>query len=92
MKETISGLLSMQKILLQRRNQLNELKNEVSKRTMWHEPNKTDEPVYDIKMVDKKITKINMALFKIDKAVKQSNATTNVEINIDFDSLISELE
>jgi len=89
---TVSALLSMEKSLRSRLSQLNELKGEISKRTLWREPSKVEEPTYSIKDVDKKITKINKALFFIDQKVKESNATTKVDMDINYDDLVSELE
>jgi septal ring factor EnvC (AmiA/AmiB activator) len=62
MSETISGLLSMVKVLSQRKAQL-----------------------------ETEIVKINNALFQIDKKIKESNAKTQIELDIQFDELMSEL-
>jgi len=91
-QHSINALLSMQKALRSRLSQLNELKNASTHRTIWGgDTTKTEEPLYDIKAIDKKIVKINNALFKIDHKIKESNAKTMMEVNIDFDDLTSEI-
>lgn len=90
--ETVNALLAMSKSLRQRQTQLNELKNKCATITMWGEKDKTEEPVYDVKDVDKKIVKINNALFKIDTAIKASNAMTKVDVDVDYDDLTSSLD
>jgi len=92
MEQTVNGLLSMSKSLRTRLNQLDDLKGRVATRTRWSEPNKVDEPTYDVKDVDKKIVKINNALFKIDQVIKHSNAITKVEVDVDYDELTSSLD
>ena len=86
---TVNYLLSMEKSLRQRLNQLNELKNEVARRYRYDD--KVDEPTYDIKLVDKKITDINRALFMIDHKVKESNAKTSISVDVNYASLMSEI-
>lgn len=92
---TINALLSMQKSLVQRRQQLEEVKNSTTSRSVHRDSNGAElinEPTYDIKKVDKKIVRINNALFKIDQKVKESNAVTKIDVDIDYDDLSSELE
>ena len=94
-EQTVNGLLSMQKHLTTRRHQLDELKNNSSKRTRWmmmDSKEKIEEPLYDLKKVDTKLVRINQALFQIDQKIKESNAVTKVSIDIDFDKLMSEIE
>ena len=70
------------------------MEKETSKRAFWEDKNKREEPTYDVKLVDTKIVKINMALFLIDKLIKASNAITEVEVGQDFnlESLMSEIQ
>lgn len=88
---TINLLLAMEKSLRERLNQLNELKTQSSRRTYYTEE-KREEPTYDIKLVDKKITAINKALFTMNHKIKESNAKTTVDVDVDYDKLVSELE
>jgi len=60
--------------------------------TIFGEQKTTVEPMYDIKAVDKKIIEINKALFNIDKRIKESNAKTTIDIDLNFDKLMSEIE
>ena len=89
---TVNSLLAMEKSLRDRRNQLNALAGESTRRTRYFgEQDKVEEPTYDIKLIDKKITAINRALFRIDATVKESNAKTRVTIDVNYDDLTSEL-
>lgn len=81
----------MEKSLRDRLTQLNELKSQ-SARTTYYGEDKREEPTYDIKKVDKKMTKINRALFEINHKIKESNAKTTVSVEVDYDDLVSELE
>ena len=92
-KTTINELLCMRTALAQRQAQLNHLKSDVARRTIWGGgDNKIEEPVYDVREVDKKLTQINRALFKIDSTIKRSNAATSVGIDLDFNDLMSEIK
>ena len=95
MNKSVSAFLSMQGALNVRRNQLNELKNQATTRThrwMANNDKETTEPTYDIKKVDKKLSDINKALFHLDSEIKSANARTNIEVDINFDALMSEIE
>ena len=89
--KTVNLLLAMEKSLRERLGQLDELKTKASRYTLYDD-NKKDLPTYDIKAVDKKITAINKALFNINHKIKESNAKTMVDIDLDYESLVSELE
>lgn len=91
MTETVSSLLSMQKALSQRKSQLETVRNSCTTETHYHDPNKTETPTYDIKVVDKKIVRINNALFLIDKKIKESNAKTQIDVDLQFEELMSEM-
>ena len=89
---TINYLLAMEKSLRERLGQLNELKKESAHRTIWSDDSKIEEPTYDIRKVDSKITCINKALFEINHRIKESNAKTTIETDIDYNTLVSEIE
>jgi len=89
---TVNYLLAMEKSLRERLGQLNELKTSSARETFWTESGKTDKPTYDIKKVDAKITLINKALFEINHKIKESNAKTTLETDIDYNVLVSEIE
>ena len=90
---TVNTLLCLEKSLKSRLVQLKELTNESTKRTMWMdrlEPQKIEEPTYDIKKVDEKVVKLTRALFDIDMRIKEVNAKTKVELeNFDYDDLMA---
>jgi hypothetical protein len=95
MEATINTLLAMQKHLQARRSQLDELKNGSSRRTRWmmtDNKERIEEPTYDVKKVDAKLVKINNALFAIDRKIKEINAITKTEVDIDFPDLMSGIE
>jgi hypothetical protein len=54
--------------------------------------NKVVEPQYDVKAVDKKIVELELFLFKADAAVKQANATTQINIEANVDMLLAPLQ
>lgn len=94
---TINSLLCHQKSLKKRKEELESIRIHTTNRTRRIAIDKSetiDEPLYDIKKVDKKIVQINKALLKIDEEIKQSNAKTMVDMpaNMDFDNLMSEVE
>jgi len=91
MQKTVNYLLAMDKSLRERLSQLNELKVQSARRTIFDEA-KREEPTYELKAVDKKITAINKALFAINHKIKESNAKTLVDVDFDYDTLVSELE
>lgn len=88
---TINYLLAMEKSLRERLSQLNELKTQSARMTFFSD-DKKEVPTYDIKMVDKKITKINKALFNLNHKIKESNAKTTIEVDLVYDDLVSELD
>jgi hypothetical protein len=90
-KVSVNRLLAMEKSLRERLAQLNELKNDAKREFHWMKEDKTEKPTYDIKQVDKKIVQINKALFEINHRIKESNARTELEVDVDYDSLVSEI-
>jgi len=73
-------------------NELKELRQSCSVRSIYRDQNKTEEPTYDVKAIDKKISKIHKTLLKIDVKIKESNAKTTIDLDIDMDDLVSEIE
>ena len=51
----------------------------------------TIEPQFDVKAVDKKVTELELVLFKMDAAIKQSNALTYIDLEVDVDKLLEPL-
>lgn len=90
---SISAMLVMEKNLRSRLKELNELKNSVSKRVMWANSDKTEEPTYDVKDVDKKAVELHKALFRINQRIKEVNAKTLINVDdIDYDSLMEAIQ
>lgn len=89
---TVNYLLAVEKSLRERLNQLNELKTQSARKTYFDDASKREEPTYDIKKVDQKIVAINKAIFEINHKTKESNAKTLVEVELNYDSLVSALE
>ena len=87
----------MQKAVRGRVQELKNLRSEVSisKETNWYgERDKTEkiEPQFDVKVVDAKIVEIDLFLYKIDAAIKQSNAATTLAIDANLESLLAPLQ
>jgi len=85
---TVNELLSLTKIVRERLNELKHLRNTVSVKDtyMYGDKERTTEPQYDVKAVDKKIVFLENFLYKSDAKIKTSNAKTEVlglEINVD---------
>lgn len=92
---TINELLVLQKAVRERKNELSSLRSQVSTKERYfslNNENKVTEPQYDVKAVDKKITELEIFLFKADAAVKQANATVQVNIEADVDVLLAPLQ
>ena len=47
---------------------------------------------YDVRAVDKKITELELFLYKVDAKIKQSNAMTVIDVIADVDKLLAPLE
>jgi len=92
MERTISTWLSLQKSLKSRLTDLRGMKNDNSHRFIYSSRDEIKEPVYDIKEIDKKCAKIEMAIFKIDGEIKRMNAETTVDIDVDYENLMTPIE
>jgi len=92
---TINELLVMMKAVRERLNGLKSLRTQVSveERTIFGtaDREKITTPKYDPKVVDTKITQLEIWLYKADAAVKQSNAKTEVEVTGNLDELLAPL-
>lgn len=93
---TINQALSWQKTLKQRHAELVALRDENSHTTtrrygLGGDKEKTTDPVYDVKVLDKMITRVARELRVLDQAIKTTNAVTTV---LDFeqdDDVLGEL-
>jgi hypothetical protein len=83
----------MQKALKERRSQLEKLAVENSKETHFYGASeKSETPLYDASKLDKMVTNINNAMFEISSVLKESNATTKVEIEVNFAELMGAIK
>ena len=92
--KSINAWLSMKNSLQSRLAELKELKMQGTTRRISRHEGTEDivEPTYDIKGVDKKCAQITTALFKIDQAIKEANAVTKVDLDVDYDELVKPIE
>ncbi len=94
-KKTVNELLVLMKAIRERLNGLRAMRLQVSTKERFflnREENKVIEPEYNVKALDKKISELELWLFKADSAIKQSNAKTKVDIEIDVDKLLEPLQ
>lgn len=82
---TISEALTLQRAIKTRIGDLENLRSDVAKkdRYLFGDKERITEPQYDVRAVDKKITVLQQMLFEIDTAIKTSNATTKITVEID---------
>jgi len=98
MKITINEAMVLEKQLKERLIDLKMLRETTVVKTIEHFGFETDrkeriiEPQYDVKIVDKKITFLQNAIYLLDAKIKQINAMTKFEIDIDVGNLLSPLE
>lgn len=88
MKEwTINQALVMRKSLIERRNQLKELVESVSKNkfSLYGEKESREEAAFNIQDADRMKTEIDLGLFDLDAAIKQTNAVAKVAMPEAFD-------
>lgn len=88
MKTTINGLLNMQKHLGKRRAELQELRLSSANTTTWRQPEKVEEPIYDIVTCDEMLVEVDTTLMEIDLAIKETNAKTSVDLDVDLKHLL----
>ena len=89
---TINELLVLIKAIRERLSGLKTLRSQVASKTTWYgDTQKSEEPQYDVKAVDRKITGLETWLFKADAAIKQSNAKTEITIDAKVDELLAPL-
>lgn len=95
MRKTINEWLSVKKTVIERMNDLKQLRAQTAVKTKstrrYGEETIDDvnEPQYATKELDKRVTEIQNALLLIDSAIKQSNATVKLELSVELDNLLS---
>lgn len=89
---TVGKALEMMKALKDRKKQLEELLKETATETSWRDPAPREKtPKYDVVIVDQKLSDINNALFDLASTIKQVNAQTVMDFEVDFKALMSPL-
>jgi hypothetical protein len=93
-KQSVNAWLSMKNSLQSRLAEVKEMKGNASVRRISRYDGKEEitEPTYDIKQIDKKCAELTTALFKIDRAIKEANAKTQVELDVNYDELVKPIE
>ena len=98
---TINEAMVLQKTIKERVNELRRLRDSVAtERTTIYpwagsgDKEKREEVTvkYDIKLLDKKVTELELFLFKVDSKIKQANAKTEIDLVADVDKLLEPLQ
>lgn len=91
---TVNELLVLMRRVRERIKSLESLKAQSTTRSFYsvNAVEKREEPQYDIKALDKKVMELENFLFKADSAIKQSNAITQLSLEINVDALLAPLE
>jgi hypothetical protein len=96
MNGTVNEVMALMKAVRERVSALKALRTQTAVRERWSigtENERTVEPQYDVKKVDKKVMELENFLYKADAAVKQSNAHTKCPLEgVDPDALLAPLE
>ena len=80
---TINEALTLIKAVRKRIGSLEALRESVSNKTTYYSAQeKTVEPQYDVKTVDKKIMELEQILFSLDNSIKKANAITEVDFDV----------
>lgn len=90
---TVNELMVVMKAVRERMNDLKQVRSSVSRRTNYFGTKEyAEEPQYDVKLVDKRITELQNFLLMADSKIKMSNAVTSVDIKVDIEELLKPLE
>jgi hypothetical protein len=97
MKLTINQMLELINEVNRRTADLKSIRGQVTtKETRFYGENQqnhtTTEPQYDVKAVDAKVTQLETFLFKAKSAIKQVNATTTVDLDVNVDQLLEPIK
>jgi len=96
---TINEAIIMQKVVKERVNELVRIRDaNLVEKNIWDilegKQTKREEHKiqYDPKVVDGKVTELEIFLFKLDSAIKQANAVATVNISADIDKLLESIK
>jgi len=92
MKMTVNEAMVFQKALRGRLGELSSLRTTCASRESYYGDNhKVVEPMYDVKELDRKCVSLENALLDMDTRIKQSNAITIIEVDVDRAALLAPL-
>lgn len=94
-KITVNQLLEMEKRLAERKNELSRLVSSSTQVTVNKYPDGhevTTKTKYNIVDVDQKIVAINEAIYEIKHKIKESNATTKLDVELVFKDLMAAIK
>jgi hypothetical protein len=93
MEKSVNEVMCLQKAVRERLAELQQLRNQVSiTETYYGTKDRVVAPNYDVKAVDKKIVELRNFLLVVDSKIKQSNAITKIEIEVDINELLTPLQ
>lgn len=90
---TVNELMVTVKVIKERVSDLKSLREKTSVTERYYSTTeKVIEPKYNMMILDRKVTELQNFLMKADAVIKQSNAKTEVNFNVDVDALLKPLE
>jgi len=91
-KLTVNAALALKSSVEGRKRELIAFRDKNSiKETYFGTENKVNEPQFDPKVVDAKISELTIFLFKLDTEVKRVNAITQIDMTADIESLLASI-
>lgn len=91
-KMTVNAAMVMAKAIRGRLGELSSLRSQcATKDTFFGTKEKVVEPMYDMKVLDKKCVELENFLMDVDMKIKQSNAVTEIEVESDAKVLFAPL-
>ena len=88
-KMTVNEAMVLAKVVRGRYAELSSLRgHSATRETFYGEPKKIIEPTYDVKVLDKRCVELENFLLLVETKIKQSNAMTTIEVDVDVNSLL----
>ena len=89
---TINEGLTLIKAIRKRISSLETLRESVSNKTTYYSAQeKSVEPQYDVKEVDKKIMELEQIMFSLDNAIKKQNAIAEIDFTFEMKTIFESL-
>ena len=89
---TINEALTLIKAIRKRISSLETLRESVSNKTTYYSAQeKTVDPQYDVKAVDKKIMEFEQIMFSLDTAIKKQNAIAEIDFTFEMKTIFESL-